>query len=162
MGGQFAKMLKRAGVDAAILFPHSGPATQWEWTKACQGEGLRILVGLAMTHSQFLVSEGGYISDDAPVRAFELACAQGVTDFVVPGTKLAWVTKLRGVLDEKLGHGEYDLYAPGFISQGGDISECARAAGLRFHAIVGSALYKASRGERVLLAHKYAELLAAT
>jgi orotidine-5'-phosphate decarboxylase len=138
----FAKMVKKAGCDAAILFPQAGPATQRAWTQACLSENLRPIIGLAMTHAEYFVSEGGYISDDAPERAFRLACSQGVRDFVVPGTKLTWVKKLRAILIEELGDGNFDLYAPGFISQGGDITECGKAAGSRFHAIVGSALYK--------------------
>lgn len=143
-GVLFAKQVKRAGCDAAILFPQAGPATQRAWTRACLDEGLRPIIGLAMTHAEFFVSEGGYIADDAPERAFRLACEQGVRDFVVPGTKIAWVQRLRSVLVEELGDGNFDLYAPGFISQGGDITECGVAAGPRFHAIVGSAIYKQS------------------
>jgi orotidine-5'-phosphate decarboxylase len=144
----FAKTVKQAGCDAAILFPQAGPATQRAWTKACFDENLRPIIGLAMTHAEYFVSEGGYIADDAPERAFRIACSQGVRDFVVPGTKIAWVKKLRAVLVEELGEGNFDLYAPGFISQGGDITECGKAAGARFHAIVGSAIYsKTSRQE---------------
>ena len=141
-GALFAKIVKESGCDAVILFPLAGPATQHDWTKCCQDEGLRVIIGLAMTHNKFFVSEGGYIADDAPERAFKLACAQGVTDFVVPGTKLHWVTKLRGVLINELGDGNFALYAPGFVTQGGDVSECGKAAGPCFHAIVGSAIYK--------------------
>lgn len=34
------------------------------------------------------------------------------------------------------------LYAPGFIDQGGIITECGKVAGENWHAIVGSAIYK--------------------
>lgn len=127
--------------DAVILFPFAGPATQFAWTKACQDAGLRVLIGGVMTHPQFLVSEGGYIADEAPERIFRAACRQGVTDFVVPGSKLKWVKDLRALLVERLGENGFTLYAPGFITQGGDISECGKAAGERFHPIVGSAIY---------------------
>jgi orotidine-5'-phosphate decarboxylase len=100
-----------------------------------------------MTHGQFLVSEGGYIADDAPVRIFENAYNLDVRDFVVPGTKIQWVKDLRERLTNLLGDGNYDLYAPGFISQGGDITECGQAAGPRFHAIVGSAIYNKPRDQ---------------
>lgn len=141
-GALFAKTVKDADVDAVILFPLAGSATQHDWTNYCQDLGIRVIVGLAMTHKQFFVSEGGYIADDAPERAFRLACQQGVRDFVVPGTKIGWVTKLRKVLVDEIGDGNFALYAPGFVSQGGDISECGLAAGRIFHAIVGSAIYK--------------------
>lgn len=141
MGKNFAKTLKDAGVDAAILFPFAGPKTQQRWTEECFNAGLKVIIGGVMTHEQFLVSEGGYIADDAPESIFILAAKMGVRHFVVPGTKINWVVKLKGILDNLLGHDEYALYAPGFISQGGDINECGRAAGENWHAIVGSAIY---------------------
>ncbi len=141
-GELFAKVVKDALIDAVILFPLTGPATQRDWTQYCVDANIRVIIGLAMTHKQFFVSEGGYIADDAPERAFRLACKQGVRDFVVPGTKIAWVTKLRALLVEELGEDNFALYAPGFVSQGGDISECGLAAGRIFHAIVGGAIYK--------------------
>jgi len=141
MGKKFAHEVKTAGCDGAILFPFAGPVTQLAWTKACQDVGLRVLVGLVMTHEQFLLSEGGYVADNAPERTFRTACAQGVVDFVVPGTKIKWVETLRAILVEELGENGFTLYAPGFVTQGGDISECGKAAGERFHPIVGSAIY---------------------
>ena len=145
MGAKFARTLKDSRVDAAILFPFAGPKTQREWTKACVGEGLRVMIGGIMTHDEFLVSEGGYIADDTPERIYKLAMEQGVTDFVMPGTKLDWVQRITGWLREGLGDGNYDAYAPGFITQGGDISACGAAAGRRFHPIVGSAVYGKDR-----------------
>ena len=141
MGAPFARLLKGYGVDAVILFPFTGPRTQMAWTDACLSEGLTVLTGGMMTHPQFLKSEGGYIHDDAPEQIYRLACKLGVRDFVVPGTKVAWVKKIREWLERELGRGEFDLYAPGFIAQGGDITECGREAGPRFHAIVGRHIY---------------------
>lgn len=141
MGINFSRVLKKAGVDAAILFPFAGPATQKKWTKACFDAGLEVITGGVMTHSKFLASEGGYIADEAPEQIFRLACKLGVRHFVVPGNKLHWVKKLRAILVKELGEGNFTLYAPGFITQGGDISECGQAAGDNWHAIVGSAIY---------------------
>lgn len=144
MGEPFAKALKEARVGTAILFPLAGPATQEAWTKACFNEGLQVITGGIMTHPQFLVSEGGYIADEAVERIYRLACKLGVRHFVVPGNKIGWVTKIRAWLVEELGEGNFVLYAPGFITQKGDISECGLAAGNKWHAIVGSAIYKQS------------------
>ena len=141
MGEKFAKKLKSAGVDVAILFPFTGPATQRAWTEACFNEGLQVMTGGIMTHPHFLKTEGGYISDDAPERIFQLACALGVHHFVVPGNKPLWVRKLREILVNELGEDEFTLSAPGFITQGGDISECGKIAGKRFYPIVGSGIY---------------------
>ena len=143
MGKGFAEDLAKAGVTAAIIFPFAGPTTQEVWTKSCFDAGLQVLTGGIMTHEKFLVSEGGYITDDAPEKIFRQACRLGVRHFVVPGTKLEWVKKLRAILVEELGEDNFVLYAPGFIEQDGNISECALVAGEEWHAIVGSAIYKA-------------------
>lgn len=141
MGAKFARTLRKAGVDVAILFPFTGPATQEAWTRACIDEGLQVMTGGIMTHPQFLVSEGGYIDDDAPLQIYRLACDLGVEHFVVPGNKPDWVTRIRGVLEDNIGVGNFSLSAPGFITQGGDISECGRIAGDIFYPIVGGGIY---------------------
>lgn len=142
MGDAFAEDMKEAGIDAAILFPFAGPITQERWTKACMRLGIKVIIGSVMTHQMFLAKEGGYLADDAPERMFKLACDTGVTDFVVPGTKLNWVIQIREWVSDKLGEGNYALYSPGFITQGGDIGECGKVAGNKWHPIVGSAIYK--------------------
>lgn len=143
MGKGFADDLIEAGVTATIIFPFAGPTTQEVWTKSCFDAGLQVLTGGIMTHEKFLVSEGGYIADEAVEEIYRRACRLGVRHFVVPGTKLEWVKKIRGWLVEELGKGNFVLYAPGFIDQGGNINECAEIAGNEWHAIVGSAIYKA-------------------
>lgn len=147
MGAPFARALEWSGVNAVILFPFTGPRTQEAWTEACFNEGLTVLTGGMMTHPQFLMSEGGYIDDNAPERIYRSACDLGVRHFVVPGTKIEWVHRIRGWLLDKLGEGEFALYAPGFISQGGSITECGHAAGSEFHAIVGRYIYEQSTVE---------------
>jgi orotidine-5'-phosphate decarboxylase len=141
MGGPLARKLKKNGVNAAILFPFTGPKTQTEWTKACQGEGLVVLTGGIMTHQNFLVSEGGYISDDAPERIIKLAIELGVTDFIAPGNKVLWVDKIKKWAEEALGVEGFTISAPGFIKQKGVISDCAKVAGSKWHAIIGTAIY---------------------
>jgi orotidine-5'-phosphate decarboxylase len=141
MGARFAEACKEAGVDAVILFPLAGPESQLAWLDACNRLDLRVLIGLHMTHKAFLVSEGGFVDDTAPRRVFELAADHGVTDYVVPGNKVAAMVEYKRLLEAK--RVSYTFYAPGFITQGGDITECGRAAGDRWHAIVGSAVYLA-------------------
>lgn len=144
MGSQFARVCKQAGVDAVILFPFASRKTHVDWVKAAQDAGLGILVGGHMTQPEFLNSECGYIADDAPERIYSLATTLGIRDFVVPGNKVEYVTQYRELLENLLGVNNFALYAPGFITQGGDISEMAKVAGNRWHAIVGSAIYKAT------------------
>lgn len=141
MGSKFAKACKSSGVDAVILFPFGGAATEIDWIKACQDTELPVLVGGHMTQKKFLASEGGFIADDGPERIYEIAAEAGVRDFVVPGNKTELVIKYRSFFESlKI---LFSLYAPGFVTQGGVITQCGKAAGERWHAIVGSGIYKA-------------------
>ncbi len=144
-GIQFAADCKTAGFDTVILFPLAGTKTQESYTKALQDTGsIRVIVGLHMTHPNFLVSEGGYIDDSAPARAFTLAAKMGVTDFVLPGNKLEAAGRYITLIDGLLGKGNWKAYAPGFLTQGGQPSEFAQLVGNRpAAAIVGSAIYEA-------------------
>lgn len=140
LGKGFAKVVRDAGVDAVILFPFTGPATQEAWTKACLDAGLQVMSGGEMTHEKFLKKDGGYIADDSPERMYRFACDLGVREFVLPGTKLEAVKYYRSIIADKLGSESFALASPGLITQGGDITECGQAAGKRWHAIVGRAI----------------------
>lgn len=142
-GEMFAAACKDAGVDAVILFPLAGPSTQIAWTQACQQAGLGVIVGTEMTHERFLHADGGYLVDDAPSRALALACRTGVRDFVVPGNKPDKIAKYRQEAEKLLGAGNFAFHSPGFVAQGGELSEGAKVAGENFHAIVGRGIYGA-------------------
>lgn len=139
----FAGVLKEANVDAAILFPFTGPVVEEAWIRALQEQEIGVIVGAEMTHRQIRHSEGGYIADDAFLRMIDQAAELGVTDFVLPGNKPDKVTAYRNFLDDRLGPGAFDVYSPGLITQGGNISEGGLAAGPRFHGIIGRALFEA-------------------
>lgn len=143
MGAKFARVCKESGVDAVILFPFGGAKTERDWIHACQDEELSVLVGAHMTQPEFLVSEGGFVADGSPDRIFTIAAEEGVRDFVVPGNKAEYVERYRQLFEELVGKDNFTLYAPGFITQGGEITDFAKAAGEKWHAIVGSAIYKA-------------------
>ena len=142
-GKDYAEMCKEAGVDSVILFPFTGPETEVAWIRACQDQDLHIIVGAHMTHPGFLQSQGGSIADDSPQKIFTIAVGEGVRDFVVPGNQIQYVAEYKQLLDSLIGEGQYRVYAPGFVTQGGEISDFAKAAGDQWHAIVGSAIYKA-------------------
>ncbi len=148
-GKNFAEVMADAGVDAAILFPQAGPKTQEAWTKALQEKGIRVIVGGEMTHPGYLDNDGGYLKDTTPLLIFERAVEMGVTDFVVPGNKVESVQLYRGFFDAKLGEGNYAFYAPGFITQGGDLSETGKVAGRRVHGIIGRALTEAGNEDAI-------------
>lgn len=140
-GLEFLKTLKRSGVDAIIFFPLSGPATQSSWIAAARDVGLPVIAGGHMTHEMFLLSQGGYIDDSSVEKMYEMSASLGIKDFVVPGNKPSVIANVRRLLAK---HGMIPVfYAPGFISQGGKLSDAAVEAGPNWHAIVGRAIYEA-------------------
>lgn len=139
-GEKFMKACK--GVDAVILFPQAGPETERRWIEAAQKEGLGVIIGGEMTHPKYLESDGGFILNGAPQAIYELAASLGVRDFVVPGNKPERIAEYKRTLETK--GIKPVFYSPGMITQGGDISDAARAAGSEWHAIIGRALYQAS------------------
>ena len=94
-----------------------------------------------MTHPQYLQADNGFLMDDAPRRMYEIAAKNGVSDFVVPGNKPERIIFYREFLESLAVRPT--LYSPGLISQGGRISYSAKAAGQRWHAIIGRAIYDA-------------------
>jgi len=149
LGVKFAQSVKSSGANAVILFPFGGAATEKEWIKACRAEGLIVLVGGHMTQKEFLEGEGGFIANLGPEKIYTIAAENGVSNFIVPGNKTEFVQKYRQLLEKILGAGNFTLYAPGFIAQGGSISETGKVAGENWHAIVGSAIYKAEGLENI-------------
>jgi len=95
MGQKFAKVCKYAGVNAVIIFPQAGPATEEAWIKACQEVGLEVLIGGEMTHPKYKKSEGGFISDEALDEIYLNATKLGVTNFVVPGNRMICSSRWR-------------------------------------------------------------------
>jgi len=140
-GESFLTIIKNAGIDAVILFPLSGPETQTQWIRVAQKIHLPVIIGFHMTHPKFVSSEGGYIDDSAADRIVEIAVAEQVTDFVVPGNKPRVIEHVRAICQAaKI---VPTFYAPGFVAQGGSISDAASVAGPTWHAIVGRQLYNA-------------------
>lgn len=140
-GQAFAKVCKDAGVNAVILFPQAGPETERAWIDYAKNEDLGVIVGGLMTHKKYVRSEGGYIADEAVVEIYEKAAGLGVNDYVVPGSNPEAIKKIRAMLEREHSHPVF--YSPGFIAQGGSVTDAVKAAGENYHAIVGRAIYEA-------------------
>jgi orotidine-5'-phosphate decarboxylase len=143
LGMPFCRACAEAGADAVIIFPHAGPRTLKAFVSAAQALQLRPIVGLAMTHPAYFVSEGGYMADESAKEACSLAVEMGVREFVVPGTKPALLEALiagpLALVDRP------SLFMPGFGRQGGTIRAIgAMTRRMNFFPIVGSAVYAAS------------------
>jgi len=141
LGAKFAKVCKKSGVDAVILFPQSGPRTQVAWTGECLQQDLFVLVGGKMTHPKYALSEGGNIDDKKIIEMYQRAARQGVNHFVVPGNQPDNIKLFKEVI-EKEGIDSI-LFAPGFVEQGGKIADATKVAGDHWHAIVGRAITEA-------------------
>ncbi len=152
-GKNFARAMKRGGVDAAILFPFTGDDVEERWIHELQEEEIGVIVGSEMTH----VGITDRIKKGAFEEIFMQAMKYGVRDFVVPGNKPERVAHWKAFFDEQIGEGHYDLFAPGFVTQGGDISAAGEQAGRNFHPIVGRGIYEAE--DITAAAQKYARQL---
>ncbi|MEM2111304.1 MAG: hypothetical protein QXX08_05430 [Candidatus Bathyarchaeia archaeon] len=143
LGRDFTITVKEAGANALIGFPQSGPTTEEAWIKACKDIGLEVIVGGEMTHPKYRRSEGGYIADECLDEMYLCAARLGVNNFVVPGNRAERVSHYRTLLEPIIGK-TLTFYAPGFVTQGGAITDVARSAGgISWHAIVGRAIYEA-------------------
>ncbi|MBS4029002.1 MAG: orotidine 5'-phosphate decarboxylase [Ignavibacteriales bacterium] len=140
MGKRFAEACK--DVNAVILFPFTGPTSEREWIRAVKNQELGIIVGGEMTHKNFLESEDGFIRYDAPDDIYSIAADEGVNNFVVPGNKPEKIMQYKLLLEKK-GIKNPVFYSPGFITQGGNVTDAVKAAGTNYHAIVGRAIYEA-------------------
>jgi orotidine-5'-phosphate decarboxylase len=142
VSGDVLSTFKEAGVAAVIIFPHGGIETLRAAIRGCDREGLIPILGGEMTHSGYLLSEGGYIADDAPERMYLDAAHTGMVHyFIVPGTKPEHL----GLYSSRLASVVPD---PAFLlpgigkGQGGDIVEAFRALEPHHsYAIVGRGIY---------------------
>ena len=138
-GALFADVLQQAGIDEAILFPHTGPHVLAAWTHALQERKIKPIVGAAMTHPAYLVSEGGFIADSAATAICRQAAVLGVSAFVVPLTKPELVAKLAVGVPFTA---QQEFYSPGFGAQKGDPTQFPMLA--RHYLIMGRSLLAAA------------------
>ncbi len=150
-GRNFARVCKDAGVDTIILFPQAGPETERAWIYHALDKGLNVIVGGRMTHPAYAVSEGGFITDEGAFEIYKIAARAGINNFVVPGNKPDVIKQVREIVEAEGVNPVF--YAPGFIAQGGKISDAARVAGDRFHGIVGRGIYQAEDMRKAALEH---------
>jgi orotidine-5'-phosphate decarboxylase len=150
-GKNFARTMKKAGVDAVIFFPQAGPETERAWIYHALDNGLNVIVGGRMTHPAYAVSEGGFITDEGALEMYRIAARAGINNFVVPGNKPDVIKQVRDLVEAEGVSPVF--YAPGFIAQGGKIEEAAKYAGERFHGIVGRGIYSAKDMRAAAIEH---------
>lgn len=126
-----------AGVDAFIMFPFAGPAT----LIAVLNEAKNIpelipIVGGLMTHPEFLVSEGGNVTNVS--NMFATSSMLGCRAFVLPGNKIEQAhNQLRNIDPSS------SLFFPGIGAQSGQIHDLKGFQNRPVYAIVGRAITSA-------------------
>jgi orotidine-5'-phosphate decarboxylase len=140
MGTEFAAVMKKSGVNSAIVFPQSGPATEESFITSLIKEGIVPMVGGEMTHPKYLETDGGYIKDDSPEKMYINGAKAGAEFFIVPGNKAEAIRKYAELLS-KITKPKFCF--PGIGRQGGDIEAAFNACGTSAYAIIGSSIYKA-------------------
>lgn len=140
MGTEFAAVMKKSGINSAIIFPEAGPATQEAFVKALINEEIVPMVGGDMTHPKYLESDGGYIKDDSPEKMYVNGAKSGAEFFIVPGNKIDAIRRYAKLLSSIT---KPRFCFPGIGRQGGDIEAAFNACGTSAYAIIGSSIYKA-------------------
>lgn len=139
--GDFARILRISGVDAAIGFPLSGPGVLASWVEALRGEGVVPIVGGEMTHEGFLRGEGGYVCDDSPERIYRAASDLRVSHYVVPGNMVERSSRYSQIVRERVARPVF--LSPGFSEDPRSLGRLSKILGPSFHAIVGRAVLRA-------------------
>lgn len=140
MGKLFSEICKESGIRGVIIFPQAGPATENEFIDRLLELNLIPIVGGEMTHPKYLSKDGGYLTDDAPLRIYKLAAEKGVNHFVVPGNKPERMRFYHEILSRAIPNAKYIL--PGIGRQGGDIGSAFESLGeSASYAIVGTGIY---------------------
>jgi len=86
--GEILQIIKDAGADALVVFPHAGIETLKSIIKECFRIGLIPIVGGDMSHTGYYVEDGGYIDEGASQKIYIDAATIGVTHFILPCSKL--------------------------------------------------------------------------
>lgn len=137
-GRLFADVMLEAKVDAAILFPLTGPATQKDWIDYLHSNCITALVGGAMTHVHYMQHEGGYIDVNAIAHMYAVSAKKGITDFVMPGNRPDLIYSLIDiVLNNGCSEDNLTIYSPGISSMSDLMSACSAAKPYDFYPIIG-------------------------
>ncbi len=133
-GMENIRALKRAGIDAVIIFPQAGYEAERAWIEAALEQDLGVIIGRPASRHKCLKSEGGYLMDEALLKTAFRAANSGVRDFAISGSDPAEIREMRKALESK--GIEPVFYSRDFLEEGGYMTDLAKAAGKRWHAIV--------------------------
>lgn len=142
MAPKFARICAQAGVDGLILFPTAGPRA----VDAFVGESIKHdvlpIVGGELPFSDYTVSGGGYVADDALIRILRASIEAGARSFVLPGHCTERFRQHASLLRELIA--DPLILVPGIGPLGGKLPELVAAApDCHVLGVVGRAVYSA-------------------
>jgi orotidine-5'-phosphate decarboxylase len=150
MGEPFARCCSEAGMNGVIIFPHAGPETMRAFIEAVDRHSMVPIVGVVMTHTAYLGSQGGFINDEAPSRICSQALDMGVKHFVLPGNRPEYLRRYSQEISSKMS-ADISALMPGIGAQGGQIKLAFESTNLaRCYAIIGSAIYASAEPAKAL------------
>lgn len=140
MGPKFGAMCAKSDIDGLILFPMAGPTATTMFVQGAIDNDLLPLVGGQIPHSDYLVSGGGYVADDALDRIMSDAAAAGATSFILPANEKETNRKRAEWVAENVKDGR--MFVTGIGPLGGGITESFNLveAVKRRYAIVGRSI----------------------
>jgi len=144
MAKKFTAMCQQAGVDGLILFPVAGPTAVDGFVGEAVKAGIAPVVGGEIPVSDYCVSGGGYMIDDALDRILARAAAAQADHFVLPAHDVTKVKRWCGWISANVANAA--VFLTGFGSLGGTIEGAFAAAGKceRRYAIVGRLITQSS------------------
>lgn len=88
---------------------------------------------------------------EGAMNMYKIAARAGVNNFVVPGNKPDVIEQIKAIIEEE--GITPTFYAPGFVAQGGKISDATKVAGNSWSAIVGRGIYGVKDRRAAALEH---------
>lgn len=140
MAEKFAKLCKKAGADALILFPVAGPQAVRSFVGESIRQKLVPVVGGHIPVPDYCKSGGGFLIDNVLERIMAVASDAGARHFVVPANDPKAIRRHVGWMTKTVG--DATIFLTGFGKLGGDVAtafQAARDCPVKF-AIVGRAV----------------------
>ena len=121
----YVERCREAGVDGLLLFPVAGPEAVRQFVGRTIEAGMIPVAGGDILLSDYAISDGGFVADDAWERIVEIAGGIGGRHFVMPAkrdkveTRTRWLCE---IVDQPV------IYIVGFGPLGGRVDEAFAAA----------------------------------
>lgn len=126
--------------DAVIAFPFGGSETRQAISDYARDLDIDILWGGVMTQPGFHSKEGGYVHYTAIGNVYRECADEGWNMYVLPATRPNVSRAIRKAVESRVDPDKVMHFAPGWVTQGGDMSEADEIVGPRAQLIKGRSL----------------------